>query len=1030
MKKIFFYFVILITLIIYKAYAGPGEFIVVAPTYISVTATVSGIAYAWDKDATRVTYYQGPVEMTTNVWDAPTDIDDNPVMPWGYIHFTIRDMNNHGYIISEFSIDFRDQNWAFEYYPNHDTRLIINPETGVYTLNNAEGDILTQVWANGVYNIWDVWGRTKDDSHFGAPVYVENRSGSTNLGGSFKVGYQGSIPSGEYGVFSKGVTSSTVGTNNERFNTYTKHLHWNDNNGDYLIRRTVSVDLPEIADFEMLQPATITVSSSEVPSLSNIYLQFNDPWYLVNSITGWQGNDFASAYAPLSRTSTPMTGAYNQTKGGVFLNQGADWQPPYYSVSFPSNQTVSVGGTNHLLYFQNWISSGANFQDVNSATTGVVFTNSGTTVQANLKGTQLSNNANAFANNSQRKIIETSDGTLYSTYESMGSVWLESKSENGTSVLENNGKPFNSANSTAKNPSLFTDGQTVLLTFQEIPSGSTSSIIKLISYYKGLQQSQTVGSFSISNTSALNLNPSTNFSFATPYSSIVTIWEQSGNIKCAYGYVEDGPITHVTADWKSTIESLHTGACSSPSMAVDADGRYHLIYVNNYNIEYIKFVFYTNHINDPDDWSINIMNEQNLSTGSYSFNSSPSIVALPDGWARCCWLGQSYPGSSSTVVFRSSNYYHFWYFGSNARTPQVTKSDDNTSYFVIWNEVSGNSTKFTDNATLSNIYDLNTTGQAVQLSNGVNKNYMYASVYNNQTQPYFFKTSPSIGSKYGLQKSSIASNLNIGRGASIVKDSIGFFFMLKNIAVDNQPVDFIKTTDTTVIDNLTDLNAYLISQPFTMNDNSGINFEIHYGITLQNAEVKNVSKLLDNNNSISYILDLADAESGKTLINMAKIEFDENNLPKFEEQAYKLNPKGIGGNKNVCFKITTGNNFNGKCLLTESYSDVKSDNLAKVDIKGINYKDLVLIKDYALDQNYPNPFNPTTSINYQIPKDGFVTLKIYDVLGKEVAVLVNENKATGKYSVEFNAGKLASGVYLYQVKVNDFVSTKKLVLLK
>ncbi|MGA9291124.1 MAG: hypothetical protein WBV81_00930, partial [Ignavibacteriaceae bacterium] len=120
---------------------------------------------------------------------------------------------------------------------------------------------------------------------------------------------------------------------------------------------------------------------------------------------------------------------------------------------------------------------------------------------------------------------------------------------------------------------------------------------------------------------------------------------------------------------------------------------------------------------------------------------------------------------------------------------------------MIWNEIYGNYTKFTDNSTLRDIYDLNTTGQAVQLSNAPDVNSMYASVYNNQTQPYFFKRSPSIGSVYGLHKSGIASNISIGRGASIVKDSTGFFFILKNITVNNQGIDFIKVADTTKIDN-------------------------------------------------------------------------------------------------------------------------------------------------------------------------------------------------------------------------------------
>jgi hypothetical protein len=80
--------------------------------------------------------------------------------------------------------------------------------------------------------------------------------------------------------------------------------------------------------------------------------------------------------------------------------------------------------------------------------------------------------------------------------------------------------------------------------------------------------------------------------------------------------------------------------------------------------------------------------------------------------------------------------------------------------------------------------------------------------------------------------------------------------------------------------------------------------------------------------------------------------------------------------------------------------------------------------------NYPNPFNPTTTINYQLPNDGFVTIKVYDLLGREVATLVNENKTAGYYNVGFNASKLTSGIYIYTITANNFVQSKKMLLMK
>jgi photosystem II stability/assembly factor-like uncharacterized protein len=85
---------------------------------------------------------------------------------------------------------------------------------------------------------------------------------------------------------------------------------------------------------------------------------------------------------------------------------------------------------------------------------------------------------------------------------------------------------------------------------------------------------------------------------------------------------------------------------------------------------------------------------------------------------------------------------------------------------------------------------------------------------------------------------------------------------------------------------------------------------------------------------------------------------------------------------------------------------------------------------YTLAQNYPNPFNPTTTISYTVPSNSFVSLKVHDALGREVAVLVNEVKAPGSYKVNFNGSGLSSGIYFYHIQAGIFTDTKKLVLLK
>jgi hypothetical protein len=85
---------------------------------------------------------------------------------------------------------------------------------------------------------------------------------------------------------------------------------------------------------------------------------------------------------------------------------------------------------------------------------------------------------------------------------------------------------------------------------------------------------------------------------------------------------------------------------------------------------------------------------------------------------------------------------------------------------------------------------------------------------------------------------------------------------------------------------------------------------------------------------------------------------------------------------------------------------------------------------FYLDQNYPNPFNPSTVISFQLPVSSNVTLKVFDVLGNEVATLVNEEKPSGIYNVQFTMNNLISGVYFYQLKAGNYFETKKMIMIK
>ncbi|HQF43994.1 MAG TPA: T9SS type A sorting domain-containing protein [Ignavibacteriaceae bacterium] len=130
-----------------------------------------------------------------------------------------------------------------------------------------------------------------------------------------------------------------------------------------------------------------------------------------------------------------------------------------------------------------------------------------------------------------------------------------------------------------------------------------------------------------------------------------------------------------------------------------------------------------------------------------------------------------------------------------------------------------------------------------------------------------------------------------------------------------------------------------------------------------------------------------------------------------------------GGDREAEYRLTAidiGNNSSPSQSVIIDYGFNRAE---KTAVTGI-------VRDYSLEQNYPNPFNPSTKISYSIKEEGLVTLKVYDVLGTEIAVLVNENKPAGVYEVNFNASGLPSGMYIYKLQSGSFTDVKKMLLTK
>ena len=845
--------------------------------------------------------------------------------------------------------------------------------------------------------------------------------------------------------------SYDIRTNQERFPSYSsygniKHNNWNGESSEFLLTENYTVNRSESphrdANFLDLNFGRIELKLEGQVIENKGEGKFQDPWYVLSdgSQPGNYWKDFYSYYEP--------TGKEGASEKGVFLNQGSpNWTPPYYSVQAISPQQITLDppiGIRNFSFYK-WTaepSNSASFQNATSSTSGVVFNSAEAIVNANMKGQGLSNTSEGISSPSQRKIVRTEDGRLHRVYESMDHVWYEMSGDNGqTWTLMNGGHPLDDGK--GENPSIAAvriDNayDYLIVVFQQNEGGIAGFDYSVqlnvfgglmpnnpIPIYQGLQTATIYSSgYQYSRceaTPVVAMKPGVNTA------TVEVVWHTNEGLRIQDGgisYLNSPPYNKVLSPYMVPNTSLSS---INPSIAThiqnNTSGYFYMVWAENNIIKYIDF-----HSRQFSQ----VIAVSNLD--GYTYDSTASLIVLDDGLARICWKGtrvfaQIDPDGNIDIskqdnrtIFKGINSNRYWYFGNNVSSPTINKADDGAYYGIIWNQ-NENSTYFADNS-LSTIRQVTgLPGSSVALSNGSTSSSMYADIFNTASAPYYLKTSNSLNSYYIPQKPT-AYYFASGREGTITKDSAQFYFVLGDISVDDQAVDFVEIPDSIVFNSNAVLNTWLISEDFQLNNNSSFQYSIQYGI----GDSSSAAACLANLNSyVNFKLQLVDAQTSEVIGTYDEVTFDQSNVYQYSSLSYQVNTSGIG-NRTVYLRLVTDDNINARYSLGEIYA---ADNvLEKAIVKTKNFDGLSSVNEYTLSQNFPNPFNPATTINYQIPQTGFVTLKIYDILGKEVATLVNEQKNQGRYSVNFDASKLASGVYIYRFRANDYVSSKKMLLLK
>ena len=318
-------------------------------------------------------------------------------------------------------------------------------------------------------------------------------------------------------------------------------------------------------------------------------------------------------------------------------------------------------------------------------------------------------------------------------------------------------------------------------------------------------------------------------------------------------------------------------------------------------------------------------------------------------------------------------------------------------------------------------------GINTNVSNGISLDNIKALSFDISALPYIINPCETLFSQptfCGGQQKIVSTNpFTFSRAGVILKNGIEFAYHTGDIVLDDSSIQFIEVPDTLTYSNTEELNQVLSTQVFSLNSNSSLVFSNCYYVL--NSEL--ADSLMGEDETVGYRVELVNSNTGTVAGTFDNITYDKNNLDDYENISYQIDCAGISDG-DYFFRLVTSVTGDAEYNLINAVNDAGT--VAKRSSNKISFTGQEIPVTYDLSQNFPNPFNPATTIIYQLPQNGFVTLKVYDILGKEVATLVNEQKIQGRYSVNFDASRLASGVYIYQLRVNDYVSSKKMLLLK
>ncbi len=630
----------------------------------------------------------------------------------------------------------------------------------------------------------------------------------------------------------------------------------------------------EILTAKFLESVDASVQISlDGATQNNGNLEFKDPWYFDQSLQYFDGlwgyRNKGMQQIPEEETS-PLNLYTSSNYKGAFLDQEYD-DGTYYSAEVEPTQTLS----GKEAYFVNWSGTGSTGTEgiisPNSLNTPIVFKDAGAVVSANYHGSQQSADPNAYLNSSQRKFVRTDDGDLHMVYESMGKAWYEISTDAGlTWQIANNGQPL-SGSEDSKLPAIDYRGDEVVIVWQENDLGAYD--IKIAKFG--------AGNYWYGATIFMDIY--------LPYSSKtnpVVSWDSEGRILVMwkrdednYGYWHTGIVFSYGAlsglGWnEKDFDVIPTTNSNSinPTLVADKDynlipAEYHLAWEEPAG--FYTYVKYFELYRDGDDKIQSRFPATPSDGAGFWTNREPSIIVLDDHTPRLVWVGYT-PWYGSRTVFRAKQTNGSWsstiynYSGVSSESVNINRTDEN-DYAFGWSQLYGYPNKYVKNSNLWQIRDFGTTGKDIQVCNAANFYSMYSLAFqNNVPLPYRFVKSSSIGN---LNKTTQKTE-SIGRAAIVTKDSTEFIYALGDVLLNDEPIKFKDVKDTIQINSQQELNNYLKSKPFYLDNRSELTFSVVSGVV--NPRV--APMLLEEGNYIKFKVELIEDKTGETLNSFAILE--------------------------------------------------------------------------------------------------------------------------------------------------------------